>query len=916
MALAPEQQSQIIFNDAKKQMEQLDQFLTGLSAIFILRNNLLKFENKLSDKQKELNKKEEELAKKEEELLKEKDKNLDTQQTIVDTQISNEQQQAQQHEKTKTLLDKFNESVIASYEHFKKFHDDYEAEMNKFEDIISKRIYGSVKKGESIFKGGLLANIEKFKLDPNFGNVIAQRIKDKVSAPFKKISVGFDSILPGAKMFGSIFAGLFKKTKDVEYTKTPVNKIAKSDNTDDVNKNKNVDNTISFNNGALGIVSNLLGFGNKAEGEIESDSDVVARQQKEDDYRANVLRYLSIIAGKEGEVQVAVSSEKKEAGKGLFQTLFDTFKTIKNIAASMKSVWRYISVNARWMSRASYWRGLGGKIVNLMRSPLMRFAGGAAGAMMMAADAIGGVNKSAEWLGKKDGNTTAGKVSAGIGGALGGTGPGLFDKGSAGDKMKNIGAGAAKGAMIGMMFGPWGALIGGGIGALFAAIGGKNIAKALNTLWKGIKWLFGAIWKGITSWWNVVKPVYAAIWKGIKFVFGGIWTGIKAVFGGIFDVFSGIWSVIKGIFTGDGKGIMGGIKKIWNVAKWLNPLYLAYRVGEMLWNWASGLVSKVLGWFGLGEESGESEEDSGGFFSKLWNIAKWLNPLYLAYRVGEMLWNWAYSAVTSVLSWFGIDLTPSSEGGRIWDTVKKWAEWLNPFSLMKKVAAKLGEWVGGAAKAVLGWFGFGDDEEEKPEETAANELGTKEENVKQKKNVTKNNIDDADKKYDKNVLGDSKYFTEDELVKLDKIITSNEREGLTIEAWVDKYGLDKARKLTQKSYEVNPKRITSSSSPAKGKYEAIKSEFLSDNELARDEKYKNTRRGVSLANVDKVGTRGRAADTLIANAQNRRVKESINQSPPVQNDSSEEKVKYIATVPVFVNQNKSDYLDRTSYPVS
>ena len=131
MALAPEQQSQIIFNDAKKQMEQLDQFLTGLSAIFILRNNLLKFEKKLSDKQKELNQKEEE-------LLKEKDKNLDTQQTIVDTQIANEQQQAQQHEKTKTLLDKFNESVVLSYEHFKKFHDDYEAEMNKFEDIISK----------------------------------------------------------------------------------------------------------------------------------------------------------------------------------------------------------------------------------------------------------------------------------------------------------------------------------------------------------------------------------------------------------------------------------------------------------------------------------------------------------------------------------------------------------------------------------------------------------------------------------------------------------------------------------------------------------------------------------------------------------------------------------------------------------
>ena len=122
-------------------------------------------------------------------------------------------------------------------------------------------------------------------------------------------------------------------------------------------------------------------------------------------------------------------------------------------------------------------------------------------------DAFKGISKANEWFNTK--NATAGQnTSAGIGGFLGGTGPGVFDKGSIGAKAGNIGWNAAKGAGIGALLssllsigalgaeaftGPvgWslipetlalsggGALAGAGIGAGLGAIGGKDIAKAL-----------------------------------------------------------------------------------------------------------------------------------------------------------------------------------------------------------------------------------------------------------------------------------------------------------------------------------------------------------------------------------------------------------------------------------------------------
>ena len=70
------------------------------------------------------------------------------------------------------------------------------------------------------------------------------------------------------------------------------------------------------------------------------------------------------------------------------------------------------------------------------------------------------VAKQQGWLGKPGEDLHGGqKVAAGVGGFMGGTGPGVFDKGTIAQKAKNVGWGAVKGG-----------LIGGGIGAIPGAL--------------------------------------------------------------------------------------------------------------------------------------------------------------------------------------------------------------------------------------------------------------------------------------------------------------------------------------------------------------------------------------------------------------------------------------------------------------
>jgi len=107
--------------------------------------------------------------------------------------------------------------------------------------------------------------------------------------------------------------------------------------------------------------------------------------------------------------------------------------------------------------------------------------------------------KEQEWFGETGKPLTIGqKISAGIGGFLGGTGKGLGEKGATlGDVAKQTGWGLAKGAAIGGAIGSIipglgtaiGAAVGAGIGGLTHLVGGGRIAKGLYSLWKKLPWI-------------------------------------------------------------------------------------------------------------------------------------------------------------------------------------------------------------------------------------------------------------------------------------------------------------------------------------------------------------------------------------------------------------------------------------------
>jgi len=132
--------------------------------------------------------------------------------------------------------------------------------------------------------------------------------------------------------------------------------------------------------------------------------------------------------------------------------------------------------------------------------PYILSAIGVAGIAMAAFDAFRGTKKAKEWHGVKEGEkaTTSQKVTAGIGGLLGGT-------------FKNLAArvawGAAKGGAIGLGAGalgtlgfgaPIGAAIGALAGGILGAFGGKNIAKALQAIWNPIKKVAVAVYNFVT----------------------------------------------------------------------------------------------------------------------------------------------------------------------------------------------------------------------------------------------------------------------------------------------------------------------------------------------------------------------------------------------------------------------------------
>lgn len=163
-------------------------------------------------------------------------------------------------------------------------------------------------------------------------------------------------------------------------------------------------------------------------------------------------------------------------------------------------------------------------LTSVLSSTGAKVLGGVGGAIMTVKDAVGGYNKADQWF-EKDNNgqpaTTGQKVSSAIGGALGGTGPGVFDEGaSTGDKVKNVLGGAAKGAMIGTMFGPIGTAVGGLVGAGLSALGGEKISKGLSKLGERIKDTASKVGETVNKMWDSAKEGFGKLADNAASAFG------------------------------------------------------------------------------------------------------------------------------------------------------------------------------------------------------------------------------------------------------------------------------------------------------------------------------------------------------------------------------------------------------------
>lgn len=163
-------------------------------------------------------------------------------------------------------------------------------------------------------------------------------------------------------------------------------------------------------------------------------------------------------------------------------------------------------------------------LTSVLSSTGAKVLGGVGGAIMTVKDAVGGYKKADQWFEKENNGqpaTTGQKVSSTIGGALGGTGPGVFDEGaSTGDKVKNVLGGAAKGAMIGTMFGPIGTAVGGLVGAGLSALGGEKISKGLSKLGEGIKDTASKVGETVNKMWDSAKEGFGKLADNAASAFG------------------------------------------------------------------------------------------------------------------------------------------------------------------------------------------------------------------------------------------------------------------------------------------------------------------------------------------------------------------------------------------------------------
>lgn len=259
-------------------------------------------------------------------------------------------------------------------------------------------------------------------------------------------------------------------------------------------------------------------------------------------------------------------------------------------------------------------------LTSVLSSTGAKVLGGVGGTIMTVKDAVGGYKKADQWF-EKDNNgqpaTTGQKVSSAIGGALGGTGPGVFDEGaSTGDKVKNVLGGAAKGAMIGTMFGPIGTAVGGLVGAGLSAIGGEKISKGLSKLGEGIKDTASKVGSFVSDRWKDMKEMGSKVGETI----GKMWNSAKEGFGKLADNVASAFGDFVNFLTGIPQKVVRGLK--WGIDSFMvatqNMFSALLNIPIFIANSAIGLVNGIKNSLksfavGIADKIGQGDNVSGWF---------------------------------------------------------------------------------------------------------------------------------------------------------------------------------------------------------------------------------------------------------------------------------------------------------------
>lgn len=500
--------------------------------------------------------------------------------------------------KRRRLLDKEREHLV---ERQKKLDEEYDysqlmSEMlSKEADKLNKKIYRTLgdEDGTIFADGGLLENMELFKKDSQaYVNMVSQRFKDKMLAPFReakatasalwnagKFSFGFvKSLFRNTEVSGREGAIKLKAIQDSESEEQPKQTGTYYESKPSQTKLAPVpvaDNVLKFQAPNYSVIAKTVPIQKSREEsdsnisaketEINSSADETANELEQKGYRSKVLEYLKIIAEKKSGTE-AVSlgpamggggfglglldlfkkpinwffnkvkggfnwlknaskkgftrakdllSKAPSAIKNIGTTVFDkikgTFKkipgsaskainSVSNVASKSLNAVKNIGSTTANLAKpvvnvvkniGSTTANVASKVSNLAKpvmnvaskvaSPVLKTVGAGLKAVPIvgtalgfALDAGGGAMKAKEW------NTS---TSSAVGASLiAGAGPSIDNPNASGfDKALSIGGNALKwGSVGGMIGGPVGAAVGALGGAVVAAIGGERIAKAID----------------------------------------------------------------------------------------------------------------------------------------------------------------------------------------------------------------------------------------------------------------------------------------------------------------------------------------------------------------------------------------------------------------------------------------------------